>query len=137
MSDAHFKVYPIGRIYKTEYKVYIEIDSQYKDGLLRLDTFPHIVVSYWFDRNDTPSQRSTMQVHPRKNTANPLSGVFATHAPVRPNLIAISICQLLSVDGTTLTIDTIDALHESPVLDIKPLIPTRRDPSDIKVPDWV
>ncbi len=137
MPDDHFKIYPIGWVHKTDQKTFIEIKPQYQEGLLRLDTFSHIVVCYWFDQNDNPDKRGTMRVHPRKNPSNPLSGVFATHAPMRPNLIAITVCKLLAMDGTILTIDKIDAFDKSPVLDIKPLIPSGYDRSEVTVPDWV
>jgi tRNA (Thr-GGU) A37 N-methylase len=45
--------------------------------------------------------------------------VFATRAPVRPNLIAISRCRILAVRGTVIEVDEIDAFDGSPVLDLK------------------
>ena len=59
-------------------------------------------------------------MHPRGNPANPLRGVFATRAPVRPNLIALSRCRVLAVRDNVIEIDAIDALPDTPVLDIKP-----------------
>jgi tRNA (Thr-GGU) A37 N-methylase len=61
-----------------------------------------------------------LQVHPRGDPSNPLCGVFATRAPVRPNLIALSRCRVLSVQGSVIEIDDIDAMPDTPVLDIKP-----------------
>ncbi|PVV25773.1 MAG: hypothetical protein B6D74_02610 [gamma proteobacterium symbiont of Ctena orbiculata] len=61
-----------------------------------------------------------LQVHPRGNPDNPLRGVFATRAPVRPNLIALSRCRILSIVGNRIEIDDIDAFPDTPVLDIKP-----------------
>ena len=68
----------------------------------------------------TPEQRAILQVHPRRDPSNPLRGVFATRAPVRPNLIALSRCRVLSVQGNVIEVDGIDAFPDSPVLDIKP-----------------
>jgi tRNA (Thr-GGU) A37 N-methylase len=65
-------------------------------------------------------RKEILQVHPRGNPENPLRGVFATRAPVRPNLIAISRCRVLSVEGRVIAIDDIDAFPDTPVLDIKP-----------------
>jgi tRNA (Thr-GGU) A37 N-methylase len=78
-----------------------------------------------------------MQVHPRKNKQNPLRGVFATHSPLRPNLIALSICKILSIKDTTIFIEKIDAFDGSPVIDIKCYIPSSELGSDIRLPDWV
>jgi tRNA (Thr-GGU) A37 N-methylase len=49
-----------------------------------------------------------------------LLGVLATRAPMRPNLIALSRCRVLGVDGNVIEIDGIDAYADTPVLDIKP-----------------
>ena len=136
MKDR-FDIFPVGIIRKENGDVRIEIFEAYGDALLGLDDFSHITVCYWFHENDTPGQRNTLQVHPRKNKNNPLRGVFATHSPVRPNLIAISTCKILSIENTTIFIETIDARDGSPVIDIKCFIPGRTPTSEIKLPDWV
>jgi tRNA-Thr(GGU) m(6)t(6)A37 methyltransferase TsaA len=115
-----YEVWPIGWIRKQAGKTVIEIDEAYRPALLGLDKLDAIWVLYWFDRNDTPEQREILQVHPRADPANPLRGVFATRAPVRPNLIALSRCRIISVRGNTIEIDYIDAFPDTPVLDIKP-----------------
>lgn len=136
MKDRYY-IFPVGVIKKENENVRIEVYKEYRDALLGLDDFSHITVCYWFHENDTPEKRNTMQVHPRKNKQNPLRGVFATHSPLRPNLIAISICKILSIKDTTIFIEKIDALDGSPVIDIKCFIPSSALKSDIKVPDWV
>lgn len=135
---APFSVHAIGTVHQTADDAVIEVDAAYRDGLLGLDGFSHIVVSFWFDRNDAPEHRGTLQTHPRADRRNPLTGVFATHSPRRPNLIGISLCRLLSVDDGRLTVDRIDALDGTPVLDIKCYIPSSRFPAEtVRLPDWV
>jgi tRNA-Thr(GGU) m(6)t(6)A37 methyltransferase TsaA len=136
---THFQIVPIGTIHNEEgAPVWVEIDPHYADGLLGLENFSHIVVLYWLDRNDTPEQRRILRVHPRKDKATPLTGVFATHAPVRPNPIALTTCKLLAVQGCRLYIETIDALDRSPVVDIKAYIPPREEEREApRVPAWV
>ncbi len=136
MKDR-FDIFPVGVIQKQDENVWIEIYEKYNEALLGLDKFSHITVCYWFHENDTPEKRNVMRVHPRKNKENPLSGVFATHSPLRPNLIAISTCKILSIEGNTIHIDKIDAFDGSPVIDIKCFIPSRALKSDIRLPDWV
>jgi tRNA-Thr(GGU) m(6)t(6)A37 methyltransferase TsaA len=114
-----FTVYPIGWIRKTEGRTTIVVDKKYQAGLLGLEKFPEVWVLYWFDRNDTPEKRSILQVHPRGNKDNPKRGVFATHSPVRPNLIAMSRCKIISVKENVIEIDKIDAFPDTPVLDLK------------------
>ncbi len=136
MKD-HFKIFPVGVIKKQGDTTRVEIDAKYNDALLGLDDFSHITVCYWLHKNDTPETRNIMQVHPRRNKNNPLTGVFATHSPVRPNLIAISICKILSIENNTIYIDKIDAFDGTPVIDIKSFIPSSVLKSDIKMPSWV
>ncbi len=132
-----FKVWPIGRVKKRDKTITIEIDSAYEKALLGLKGFSHIHVFYWFDRNDTPEKRAILQVHPRGNKRIPLTGVFATRAPVRPNLIALTTCKILSVEGCTIRIKSIDAFDNSPVIDIKPYLPGSELIPEAKVPDWI
>ena len=132
-----FSVYPIGVIRKHGDAVYIEIEKKYKDALLGLGGFSHILVLYWFHENDNAADRSQLQVHPRGDRKNPLTGVFATHSPIRPNLNAVSTCRMLSIVDTTLAIDKIDAIDGSPVLDIKCFIPRAKPDTELRVPDWV
>ncbi len=132
-----FKIWPVGKVKRHNKMATIEIDGSYEKALLGLKPFSHIHVLYWFDRNDTPEKRSILQVHPRGNKKNPLTGVFATRAPVRPNLIALCTCKITSIDGCTIHVDSIDAFDNSPVIDIKPYIPASELIPDAKVPDWV
>ena len=52
-------------------------------------------------------------------SSNPLTGVFATHSPFRPNLLAISKCDIIEVRDNIIEIKEIDAFDGSPVLDLK------------------
>jgi tRNA-Thr(GGU) m(6)t(6)A37 methyltransferase TsaA len=119
-AATSYQVHPVGWIRKADGRTFIELDERYGPALLGVDELDSIWVLYWFDRNDTPAQRAILQVHPRRNPDNPLRGVFATRAPVRPNLIALSRCRVLSVTGNVIEIDEIDAFADTPVLDIKP-----------------
>jgi tRNA (Thr-GGU) A37 N-methylase len=60
-----------------------------------------------------------LQVHPRRNPDNPLTGVFATHSPVRPNLIGVTRCGIINVRENVIEVDEIDAFDGSPVIDLK------------------
>ncbi|MGD8292844.1 MAG: tRNA (N6-threonylcarbamoyladenosine(37)-N6)-methyltransferase TrmO [Desulfobacterales bacterium] len=136
MSELyHLK--PVGIIRKSDEKACIEIFDEYTDALLGLDGFSHISVLYWFDQNDCADKRRVLQVHPRKDSRNPLSGVFATHSPQRPNLIGLTVCKIRSIKGSLIEIEDIDALDGSPVIDIKCYIPGSVPEKDVRVPDWV
>ena len=114
-----YTVHPIGWVRKVEGRTLIVVDKKYQAGLLGLEKFPEVWVLYWFDRNDTPAKRSILQVHPRGDKKNPIRGVFATHSPVRPNLIAMTRCKIISVKENVIEVEGIDALPDTPVLDLK------------------
>ncbi len=132
-----FRLFSIGRIINRETVCRIEVDEKYKDALLGLEHFSHIDVFYWFHDNDTAAGRGVLRVHPRGDRVNPLSGVFATRSPRRPNPIAVTRCRIESVSGSTIAIDAIDARDQSPLIDIKCYIPARGKTENILVPDWV
>jgi len=132
-----FCINPIGVVRKTDDGARVEIFDDYVDGLMGLENFSHILVFYWFDQNDTPEKRQTLQVHPRKDPGNPLTGVFATHSPVRPNLIALTRCKIVAITGHIIEIEDIDAIDDSPVIDIKCYIPPSDGDEGVRLPDWV
>jgi tRNA-Thr(GGU) m(6)t(6)A37 methyltransferase TsaA len=130
-------VAPIGRVEKADGCTRIVLDEKHRPGLLGLDGFSHVYVLWWFDRNDTPERRSTLQVHPRGNRDNPLTGVFATRSPARPNLIALTLCKIVSIKENVVQVEKIDAFPGTPVLDLKPFIPGYDTATDARVPDWL
>jgi tRNA-Thr(GGU) m(6)t(6)A37 methyltransferase TsaA len=130
-----FAVYPIGHVQKAEGRTLLVLDGKYEAGLLGLDGFSHVYVFWWFDKNDTPQNRSTLQVHPRSDTRNPLTGVFATRSPFRPNLIALTLCKIVSVKDNVVEVEAIDADPSTPILDLKPFSPEDAA-SPVRVPDW-
>ena len=118
-KPKEFRVCPIGCVKVEGDRTFIVLEKKYEPGLLRMDKLSEIWVLWWFDRNDTLEKRSILQVHPRGNPNNPLTGVFTTHSPVRPNLIAMTRCKIISVTGNVVEIESIDAFPDTPVLDIK------------------
>ena len=134
---ATFHVVSIGTIHKSDAKTWIEIEAPYLPAMDGLAGFSHINVFFWFHENDHPEGRQVLKVHPRKNSANPLTGVFATHSPLRPNLIGMTLCRILAVAPPEIIIDQIDAIDGTPVLDIKCFIPSSRTFENLRLPDWV
>jgi len=132
-----FHIFPVGSVRKTDTAVSIDIFDEFTDALLGLEGFSHVVVLFWFDQNDTAEKRRVLQIHPRKDPRNPLSGVFATHSPQRPNLIGLTVCKIISIHGGSIEIEDIDALDGSPVIDLKCYIPGSVADKDVRLPDWV
>ena len=136
MPEA-FQIIPIGVVRKKEKAVWIEIFAPYSDALLGLESFSHAQVLFWFHKNDSAEKRRTLRVHPRKDKKNPLSGIFATHSPLRPNPIGLTLCKIKSIRNRRIQIEDIDAFDGTPVIDIKCYIPSAVPESDIRLPAWV
>jgi tRNA-Thr(GGU) m(6)t(6)A37 methyltransferase TsaA len=115
-----YSMQPVGWIRKREGRSFIEIDRRYQSALLGVEQLRTLQVLWWFDRNDTPEKRAVLQVHPRGDMDRPLTGVFATRSPFRPNLIALSEVTVIAVRDNLIEIGPIDAWADTPVLDLKP-----------------
>ncbi len=112
----------IGRVTKAgEDLSTIEVLPEYCEGLYRLGEHKHIAVLYWFHERDDERHRGTLQVVPRRHGETELRGVFASRSPSRPNPIGLTEVELLSVEGCILTVRGLDALVDSPIVDIKPV----------------
>ena len=73
-------------------------------------------------------RRDVLQAHPRDNLDNPLTGVFATRSPNRPNPIGLHRFRVLEIAETTrLRVKPLEALDGTPVLDIKPVLQSSLD----------
>jgi tRNA-Thr(GGU) m(6)t(6)A37 methyltransferase TsaA len=66
--------------------------------------------------------RDTLRVHPQGNRRKPLTGVFLTRSPDRPNPLGLHRAKVLEMDGERLRIGPIEAIDGTPVLDIKPVV---------------
>ncbi len=128
---------PIGLVKREGDRTTLEILPRFTPALDGLAGFSHVWVLYWFHENDRPEERATLKVHPRRDPANPLTGVFATRAPVRPNLIGLTACRILKVAGNVLEVADLDAKEGSPILDLKPYIPEGDSIPGAITPDWV
>jgi len=96
-----------------------EIDDEFADGLLDVDTFSHLILLYWLDRGDGAQLRIVPPFDGRER------GVFATRAPNRPNPIGLSVVELVGISGrTTLAVRYLDCVDGTPLLDIKPYLPS-------------
>jgi tRNA-Thr(GGU) m(6)t(6)A37 methyltransferase TsaA len=94
----------------------IEIGPEWRLGLRDLAPGGHIIVLTWMDR----ARRDLLVQAPRhRETA---TGVFSLRSPVRPNPIALHIVRLTGCDPVTgrLSVDALDCLDGTPVLDVKP-----------------
>ncbi len=109
---------PIQTIGAVGVKGTVELDSDLGHGLKDLKDFSHIILIYCFHL----SRGYSLHVHPFLDDT--LRGVFATRVPRRPNAIGLSVVKLTGINGSTLEIEDVDILDQTPVLDIKPFVPS-------------
>ena len=100
---------------------WLEIYPWAADGLLRLAAGDEILVFTWLHQG----RRDTLQVHPRGNETNPLTGVFATRSPDRPNPLGLHPVFVREIDAGRLRVGPMEAIDGTPVVDIKPVLPCR------------
>jgi len=114
----------------------IVLDVSLENSLDRLEEFSHIIVLYWLNKVSS-LERTIKKVHPRGNKHLPLVGVLSSRSPARPNPIGIATVRLLARDRNILKVQGLDALDGTPLLDIKPFIPTYDCPAKATTPDWI
>ncbi len=96
-----------------------ELDPTFVKGLSGLRAGDEILVITWLHL----ASRDVLEVHPRGDLANPLTGVFATRSPHRPNPLGLHPVTVLEITAGRLRIGPIEAIDGTPVIDIKILMP--------------
>ena len=137
MSERTYILTPVGIIhseltnrhdaprqgYEGAPEAWIEVSSDVADGLLGIRSGDEIIVITWLDR----AQRDILQVHPGRNPNAPLTGVFATRSPDRPNPVGLHRVTVLEIAGQRLKVGPIEAIDGTPVIDIKPVLSRSED----------
>ena len=113
------------------------INKELTDALDGLDDFSHIYVIFWMDK----IKETNYLHHPGKiNDSKPV-GIFATRAPIHPNPIGLTLVKLIKREENILWVKGIDALDETPILDIKPYPDWEQGKTiivtDFKIPNWL
>lgn len=101
-----------------------------------IETFSHIEVIFFFNQVDD-EKIETGSRHPRNNPDWPIVGILAQRSKNRPNRIGATICRLLKHEGNSITVQGLDAIDGTPVLDIKPVMREFLPSDEIRQPEWV
>lgn len=138
MSTAtEFRLHPVGIIrstitrredaprqgYEEAPDAFIDIESDVQAALDGLAIGDEIIVITWFHQ----SKRDVLKVHPRRDPGNPLTGVFATRSPDRPNPLGLHRVTIREIKGNTLKVGPLEAIDGTPVVDIKPVLAASQD----------
>jgi tRNA-Thr(GGU) m(6)t(6)A37 methyltransferase TsaA len=102
---------------------WLDVRPSAAEGLHGLAAGDEIIVVTWLHR----ARRDRLKVYPRSDRRNPLTGVFATRSPDRPNPLGLHQVTVRRIAGNRLRIGPIEAIDGTPVVDIKPVLEGTRD----------
>lgn len=122
MENIMFK--PVGKVVNTfdsaeDYREIkskpstIKIFDEFSDALLGIEAYRYFDIVFCFHKSESKLQTATLN-HP-----DVVRGVFSTRSPKRPNLIGVTSVELIRREGNSLVVNGLDALNNTPVLDIK------------------
>ena len=138
MSKTNYTIEPIGFVHSelTELEdapmqgdegapdAWLELTPQTAQGLEGIKADDELIVLTWLHL----AERDVLQVHPRGDLNRPLTGVFATRSPDRPNPVGLHRVSVLEVAERKLRVAPLEAINGTPIVDLKPVLAS--DPSD-------
>ena len=99
-------------------EAWLEFSQQAEKGIAGIKAGDELIVLTWLHLAD----RSVLQVHPRGDLNRPLTGVFATRSPDRPNPIGLHRVSVLEVAEGNLRVTPLEAIDGTPIVDMKPVL---------------
>jgi len=99
-------------------EAWLELMPQAAPGLMGIQAGDELILLTWFHL----AQRDVLQVHPRGDLNRPLTGVFATRSPDRPNPVGLHRVLVLEVAVQKLRVSPLEAIDGTPIVDIKPVL---------------
>jgi len=97
---------------------WVEVNSAVAEGLEGIAVDSEIILITWFHK----AHRDISKLHPRGDKSNPITGVFSTRSPDRPNPLGLHRVTVLEITGNRLKVRPIEAIDGTPVVDIKPVL---------------
>jgi tRNA (adenine37-N6)-methyltransferase len=105
------------------------------EALAGLSDFSHLEVIFVFDR--VPDDKIEYGArHPRGREDWPLVGIFAQRGKNRPNRLGLCTCRIVRVDGLAVEVEGLDAIHGTPVIDLKPAMREFLPRGEVVEPAW-
>ncbi|NLZ17234.1 MAG: tRNA (N6-threonylcarbamoyladenosine(37)-N6)-methyltransferase TrmO [Desulfobulbaceae bacterium] len=96
-------------------EAWIELKERFLPALLGMKTGQEILLITWLHQ----AKRDILQNHPRADKRRPLSGVFSTRSPHRPNPLGLHRVSVRAIEGNSLLVFPLEAIDGTPVVDIK------------------
>jgi tRNA-Thr(GGU) m(6)t(6)A37 methyltransferase TsaA len=132
MADDELRIEPVGRV-SSPLRERAEAPRQGDEGapdawllfepgmaeaLDGLRSGTEVLVLTWLDR----ARRDVLSVHPRGDPSRPVTGVFATRSPDRPNPIGLHRVEITAIEGLRVRVRNLEALDGTPIVDVKPVL---------------
>jgi tRNA-Thr(GGU) m(6)t(6)A37 methyltransferase TsaA len=109
-------------------KVDLIIFPRYREGLEGLENETHLILLTWMHQ----AERDLLKVHPRGDHTRPKRGVFSTRSPDRPNPLGLYVVRILGFDREKVTVEGIDVIDGTPLVDVKPFRPELDIPQETR-----
>ncbi len=110
-------------------------DDIFPEAFDGIDAFSHLNIIFYMDRvldeKAIPECR-----HPRNNKDLPKIGTYAQRNKNRPNKLGLTTVELIERKGNKIIVKNLDAIHGTPILDIKPIMKEYLPKGEIKEPNW-
>ena len=137
MLETRYTIEPVGVIrselssraeapkqgYEGSPDAWLEISNAFTEGLEGIGVGDEIILITWFHKG----YRNILKLHPRGDITRPLTGVFSTRSPDRPNPLGLHRVTVREISGNRLRVGPIEAIDGTPVVDIKPVLPRSVD----------
>jgi tRNA-Thr(GGU) m(6)t(6)A37 methyltransferase TsaA len=103
-------------------EAWLVFDEGVREGIVDLRAGTDVLVLTWLDR----ARRDVLWVRPRGDPTRPVTGVFSTRSPDRPNPVGLHRVSIVEVDGLRVRVRHMEALDGTPIVDVKPVLGTER-----------
>jgi tRNA-Thr(GGU) m(6)t(6)A37 methyltransferase TsaA len=94
----------------------VVLDPEFAQAASDIRPGDRVVLVTWLHLSD----RDVLRVHPRGDEDRPLTGVFSTRSPARPNPVGLHEVEVVGVEPRRLLVRGLEAVDGTPVVDIKP-----------------
>lgn len=101
----------------------IVLNEHYTNGLDDIEQHEHLIIVFWPHKMDMSNRYNRVKIHPQRREDLPLTGVFSTSSPSRPNSTLVTVVRFVKRHNNVLTVKGLDALDGTPIIDIKPYDP--------------
>lgn len=114
----------------------IVLEEKYSGGLKGLEQFSHAIIVFYLDKANFTLEKH-LQRKPKGREDMPLVGIFSQRTKDRPNKIGVTTVEIISVDDDVLVVSGLDAIDNTPILDIKPYYKQFDYRENVTTPQWV